>query len=143
MTAELKKSGGILAAKFLAARGSRGLLAKEGCAQYLLYHTIQHAPGGRDLTVAIVAFAKQLFHDSIDHHVAGAGVKGNQLLWRTPRWDSRKIRDAANVLRNSVAGEASASCIAIKKIVKERDQRRAFASGCNIRGTKIGDHRHT
>ena len=55
----------------------------------------------------------------------------------------RQIRNATDVLRNAALRHAPHPLIAIKKIVEERHQRRAFASGRDVCGTKIGDHRHT
>ena len=87
-------------------------------------------------------FPNKLFHHRIDHHVAGAGVKGKHLAERRARRDRRQIRNAADILRDAIHASITMT-IAVQKIVDERYQRRAFSPGRHIRRTKIRNHRNS
>ena len=72
----------------------------------------------------------------IDHHVAGAGIKGNNLVRGGICRNGREIGNAADVLHDSANFR-----VAIEQVIEKGNQGRAFAASGHVRRTKIADHR--
>ena len=81
-----------------------------------------------------LAIAIERRRHGIHHHVARSGVEGDHVFRRCIGRNHRDVRDAADVER-----DARMLGMPEKLIVEERHQRRAFAAGRHVAGTKIGD----
>ena len=114
-----------------------GFCRKNGLPQQLPQHALDGLAAGGQPSIAIEGLVEQMLGDGVDHHVAGPGVEGDDLLGQRARRNRREIADAAEVLH-----DAPVTAMAVEHVIEEGNQRRAFAAGSHVGGTKIGDHRH-
>ena len=101
-------------------------------------HGFQHRARCCDCSVAIVRFAKPLFSNRIDYHIARTSVESKDLFGRRAARNCSEIGDAADILH-----DAANAVVAIKQVVEEGNQWRALASASDVCRAKIRDHRHT
>src|SRR5580704_14146949 len=75
-------------------------------------------------------------NEGVNQHIGRAGVKGKNLFRLGRARKNGDVGDAAEIER-----DAAKFCVAIEKIVRVRDKRRALAAEGDVRGTKIPDGR--
>ena len=93
-----------------------------------------HLTAGRGAPVAVVGFSEEPLYESVDDHVAGAGIEGDDAFKGRTGGDGGEVGDPSDVLKNPPA--ASVGEI---DIVEEGDERRALATGGHVGGAEVGD----
>src|SRR5579885_2707927 len=71
-------------------------------------------------------------YQTVDHHVAGPDIEGEDVLWRRPSGDRGQVGDAADIDRQPAVARATEQLV-----IDEGHQRRALAAGGNIALAKI------
>src|ERR1700722_1492543 len=93
-----------------------------------------------DAAVTVVALEAFRFvrHESIDDHVSGADVKGDELFGLGGSGDYSDVRDASDV-----EGDAADPAVAEEQKVDVGDKRGSFTAGGNVALAEVGDGRDT
>jgi len=91
---------------------------------------------GGDAAVAVVGLREELLGESIDDHVAGAGVERDDFCLARACGDGGEVADAADVLE-----DAGAARVREEDVVEKGNEGRALASGGHVGGAEVGDDR--
>src|SRR5215510_2407063 len=90
----------------------------------------------RECSVLVVtlAAAAEVLDQTVDQHVAGAGVEGQEVLWFGVGGDDGEVGDTANV-----EADAAEFAVTVERVVGKGDERGALATEGDVGGTEIGD----
>ena len=126
----------ITLAVLLAAGGLGRRLAKIFCGEERVQQSGQEMAARSHARVGIIAAAaaREVVHERVDDHVAGAGVEGQDRAGRGGFGDDGDVGDAADV-----QGGAAAAGVAIEQVIAKGDERRALSAGGHVGGAKIAD----
>jgi hypothetical protein len=121
--------------ELFATRRARRLQLVIGVAQFRSQHFIDHrAPRGQ-VTVAVEPFAEELERQGVDHHVPGARIEGDDGIRPGSGGNGCQVADAADVLQH-----APAFAVSEHRVIQQRNQRRALATGQHVRRAKVRNH---
>ena len=125
------------ATEIFAAGGLRSFATEERASENFVNHTFEDTPTGGNATIAIVRLLKEALGDSVDNHVAGTGIEGDDVFGSSSGRNRGEVGDAADVLH-----DASTTVMAIQDVVEKGNQRCAFAASRHVGGSEIGYDGH-
>ena len=111
--------------------------AEVGMAQQAAQQEREGLPTGGEAAAAVVAQtpAGAALDHGINHHVARAGVEGEDFLRGCVGGDHSEVGNAAEVERHASTAE-----MAIEQVVHVGHQRCALAAGGEVAGAEVGHH---
>ena len=113
-------------------------MPKESVVQKLRQHALDDVACRRELAIAIEGLAEPFLGQSVDHHIAGAGIEGGYILGRGLRRNRSEICNPADV-----EGNPPHMRMSIEQVVEIGNQRRTLAASSHVGGTEVRDHRNS